>query len=489
MKPIFLLIAVIFSFQICLFAQPTNRIAKKLNTKSEDIISATLQTSKTEHLNNSERAFTSKKVLENGYVLVSKLGQYWNGNDWENSSLISFTYTQDGLETEEVDQYWNNGEWENSSRFITTYYLNGDIYTYEQQTWNGTGWVNSYRYESLYSADNKLSEYNVYQWDGSVWSNMHKTIYTYYTTGNLETIIEQQWDGAIWLNTYKYLYQYNSNNNVTEKLSEEWIEGSWKNAYKDIYSYNPQELVELIEFYWWFDTFWKESVEIYYEYDIMGNLTDRLTKFWESEILGLQNKYHTSYEYIPATSVETKVENQEWDLQVMQWINTYRDVKTYNENNVIQKYTTDVWNGSTWFSTNQENYTYDSNGNLDILLAQYWSGTGWINTFREYHNWTLITDMDSENLSSHPFTYSLEQNYPNPFNPSTKISWYLPASSQVTLKVYDLLGNEVATLVDEHREAGIYKVEFNASALSSGVYMYRIQAGDYVAVKKMLLLK
>jgi hypothetical protein len=88
-----------------------------------------------------------------------------------------------------------------------------------------------------------------------------------------------------------------------------------------------------------------------------------------------------------------------------------------------------------------------------------------------------------------PFEFSLHQNYPNPFNPTTVISWQLPVGSHQTLKVYDILGNEVVTLVDEFREAGSYKVEFNASALPSGVYYYKLSAGNFSDVKKMMVVK
>jgi hypothetical protein len=88
-----------------------------------------------------------------------------------------------------------------------------------------------------------------------------------------------------------------------------------------------------------------------------------------------------------------------------------------------------------------------------------------------------------------PSTFELYQNYPNPFNPSTKISWQYPVAGHQSIKVYDVLGNEVATLVDEHKTAGSYEVEFDASNLSSGVYLYKLQAGNFVETKKMILLK
>jgi len=93
-----------------------------------------------------------------------------------------------------------------------------------------------------------------------------------------------------------------------------------------------------------------------------------------------------------------------------------------------------------------------------------------------------------------PAVFALDQNYPNPFNPSTKISWQSPVGSWQTLKIYDVLGNEVATLVDEYKPAGRYEVEFNSHSgevrnLPSGVYFYQLKAGNYISTKKMLLIQ
>jgi len=88
-----------------------------------------------------------------------------------------------------------------------------------------------------------------------------------------------------------------------------------------------------------------------------------------------------------------------------------------------------------------------------------------------------------------PKVFALSQNYPNPFNPSTIINYQLPKANHVTLRLYDAIGREVATLVDEYKEAGSYDIQFNASKLSSGVYFYRIQAGENVDLKKMILMK
>ncbi len=86
-------------------------------------------------------------------------------------------------------------------------------------------------------------------------------------------------------------------------------------------------------------------------------------------------------------------------------------------------------------------------------------------------------------------SFKLEQNYPNPFNPTTTIGYDIPSASFVTIKVYDMLGNEVTTLINEYVDAGVHEITFNASKLSSGVYLYRMTAGKYTMQKKMLLLK
>jgi hypothetical protein len=100
--------------------------------------------------------------------------------------------------------------------------------------------------------------------------------------------------------------------------------------------------------------------------------------------------------------------------------------------------------------------------------------------------WPAATSVDDQNL---PGEFKLLQNYPNPFNPSTSITYSIPVKSDVTVKIFDILGKEIKTLVNESKDAGSYSINFNASELSSGVYFYTIKAGKFTETKKMALIK
>ncbi|MFH1197853.1 MAG: T9SS type A sorting domain-containing protein, partial [bacterium] len=164
-------------------------------------------------------------------------------------------------------------------------------------------------------------------------------------------------------------------------------------------------------------------------------------------------------------------------------------------------------------STEVDNYGFEierKSGNKDWNKIGFIKGHGSSNSTKEY-SFTdksingggkfqyRLKQIDTDGSYSYsetvevtvlPNQFMLSQNYPNPFNPSTVISFQLPVISNVKLKVYNILGNEVTTLVNEQKEAGYYEIEFNASQLPSGVYFYALRAGDkFGSTKKMLHVK
>lgn len=145
-------------------------------------------------------------------------------------------------------------------------------------------------------------------------------------------------------------------------------------------------------------------------------------------------------------------------------------------------------NGMTW----EENDTGFPNSFAEIFAltisnTKVYAGTlfrgAWERPLTDY-----VTDVEivSDNL---PLSFNLAQNYPNPFNPTTTIKYSIPESGNVSLKVYNILGNEVVSLINEEKTPGVYSVTFDAGNLPSGVYFYKIRAGNYFETKKMLLIK
>ena len=145
----------------------------------------------------------------------------------------------------------------------------------------------------------------------------------------------------------------------------------------------------------------------------------------------------------------------------------------------------DPLNGNRLVANLHENQSWSFNDSLkftikDSLTGYYLSGTIPLDT--------IATDISEQRFASVK-DFKLYQNYPNPFNPSTIIKYQIPQSGYVTLKVYDILGKEVESLVNKMMNSGNYEVKFEGSNLTSGIYFYQLKINNYTATKKMMLLK
>jgi hypothetical protein len=144
-------------------------------------------------------------------------------------------------------------------------------------------------------------------------------------------------------------------------------------------------------------------------------------------------------------------------------------------------------NGASWINKNQgfDNIPEVTSLTItnDYIFAGTYQNSVWRRSLPE-----MITSVErlSTDLSMH---FSLDQNYPNPFNPSTTINYSVAKEGNVKLTVYNVIGSKIATIVNEYKPGGSYSVQFNGSNLASGIYLYRLESGNYSAAKKFILMK
>lgn len=141
-------------------------------------------------------------------------------------------------------------------------------------------------------------------------------------------------------------------------------------------------------------------------------------------------------------------------------------------------------NGITWQLVDNNGLSTFIQNTIQFTSQYVFINTYGIGVYRRLKSEITSVEIETNN----PNTFLLEQNYPNPFNPSTRIQYQVSSITNVSLKVYDILGNEVASLVNEQKPAGSYEVEFDAANLAGGIYFYKLQAGSFVETKKMILL-
>ncbi|MFA6456403.1 MAG: T9SS type A sorting domain-containing protein [Bacteroidota bacterium] len=225
-----------------------------------------------------------------------------------------------------------------------------------------------------------------------------------------------------------------------------------------------------------------------------------------NKIKDLPTHENWAYGDLDQTLTENQLSvSQDGNLVVAKWIQDGRGA-TYSDSLPIADVWTATWKAGTWSASKNLTNTPDINDQL-THIAQFCGNDGKVHLMRSqsvvtsgnvgamdvdvtafyYANDLALGVRKEDGIVAGSFT--LGQNYPNPFNPSTTISFTLPNSALTTLKVYNMVGQEVASLVEGQKEAGMYVVDFDASKLASGIYLYKLQSGSYVETKKMVLIK
>jgi hypothetical protein len=332
------------------------------------------------------------------------------------------------------------------------------------------------------------------------WQIMDKDEYFYDTSNNLIREIYLSWVNAEWDSTIQILYEYDEDNKLIFYTIQWYVTSNWENSSRTTYTYDKagNEITSLTKL--WENNQWTNSGRVYSYYSPENRRDSILFQIWDG--IDWQNYSRSSFYYDSSTTFLELVIGQLWTGN--QFLD-YLKLTVINDElgNQVQQLE-QIWNGSTWVNDVKKDYTYIWNY-FKSCNAELWNGTNWepgdtpilVNNpdgfkiaivSQSINIYYIIVNVESNN-SNTPNDFSLSQNYPNPFNPSTCIQYAISSRQYVTLKVYDVLGNEVTTLVNEYRDAGTYETEFNAGKLSSGVYYYQLRAGSFVETKKMIYLK
>lgn len=401
---------------------------------------------------------------------------------WENSWRKSYSYDASGNQLTYLFEVWNNSQWENDTRRSYSYDGSGRLVTELYEEWKNGDWANSLR--DTYSFDDSKNQiiYQRDEWYNGQWVTKVRSISTNEEGGRVLTrLIEQDYSG----HPARGTYTYDENGNLLTWLAEDKINGQWVNVYLHTNTY-----------------------------DLSGHKLSQLNQIWEGSYW--QNAALYAYTYGTTGELLTTEFYQNWSEGTERWEYMVRRSYMYDGFGHLMSNLGETWNNGQWLNDNRKSYSYDPSGNMATYIDEYWDeeeqlwkrhrGIGFptffdledsagnkyqfLDVYQAKLTWKpIIFQAVKVDFSALPKKYLLSQNYPNPFNPTTKIRYSISQQSFVTLKVYDILGNEVSTLVNEEKPVGTYELTWNAKNLSSGVYFYCLHAGNFVETRKMIFLR
>ncbi len=371
-----------------------------------------------------------------------------NGNDWIPNRRDTYTYDQERL-IKILSEYYSNEQWVNSMRQTYTYNENDNVTTYLTEDWNAdnTDWVNNRRHTYEYENNKLISDIDEY-W-ANKWIKYRRYRTKYNVNGQKDTTFEASWyDNSEWVDFKRQYYSYNDNGNLIFQMDQALNDNlGWDDAYRHTFTYNDTTAMlerEWVEYL--YNGVWLNSSQKIYFYNEYSQLTDIINETssggsyydYREKISSLYDDNHRLYQKF----------GYKWDEGAQQWIQYDRILNFKYKNESFTAY------------------------GYNLVI--------------HYVNPTAINEKGAL-----PNIFTLQQNFPNPFNPSTEIAYTIPQTHNVTLKIYDLRGREITTLINNKQNAGKHTVTFDASQyqLPSGVYIYRISSGAYFDIKKMILVK
>ena len=386
-----------------------------------------------------KQRFTYK--YDNEGNITSEYIEVWRDSSFSKYLTGKYYYNLSGKLENILTEWWNGTNWVNSANYIFSYDDKGNLISEIDKSWETNEWVNFLSVNNYYDDSNNIIQQKYEQWNNGEWENTSQYFFTYNSINKKESNLGQTWDGVNWKNSIKLTYKYDQMENISELLYEDWVNDGWRNNLKYLYNYNINNLIDTLLFEEWVDSSW-------------------ISKRIET------NNYNQDSK-ISETLIRQYVDNA--------WNNFQHDTYLYDKKNIIEC-KSDLWLNGEWGQNNNAYEFYDRNG-----YSFHYYGYD----IKIYYN--NLVGVNQEKVPE--IGFKLEQNYPNPFNPSTRINYQIPKAGNVIIKVFDCLGNEVQTLINNFQNQGFYSIDFDASKLSSGIYFYQFKVNNFIATKKMILLR
>ncbi len=416
-------------------------------------------------------------------------------SDYDKRRVV-FSYDDLGNMTLCLTQKWNNGKWQDYQEIQYIYDVDKRLVQVVDKIGEEQGRRNSYMYDSNNNIISSLSEF----YENNIWEKYKRKTYIYSSNNNLTSLVYEH--GSSLSIRLRNTYSYDPNGNLTKKLSELRNRSGFENNYVYTYVYDRNNnLISRVKKAW-IGTQWENSRLYTYTYNSIGSIISYQQQGWNGS--SWENKRRYSYTYDSNNNVVLKL-YERWIGKKWKW--DKQNIYTYDSNANMTLYLRQNWDGEQWIGIKRETCSYDSGV---VLLAERWNGAEWEASttsirFRDffgkdYHFFGLKVEIYKSLLSNKNITnveennsiirkFHLFQNYPNPFNPTTEINYSLPQSGLVQLRVYDVLGREIAVLLNKEQQKGNHNAVFNATNLPSGIYFYTLTSGNYRETKKMLLLR
>jgi hypothetical protein len=465
---------------------------QKFSKLTEGIISPVGSRSNLDEvIKQNRKSSSSYKLLENGYVLESIQYQLYTANGWLDYQTELNTYDNNFNLIETVTQYFSGMGLENYERITQTYYPDNQLETKLVQYWNGSEWEDDNKSVYTYDSQKRYSEIIYLLSDGAGgFLEFTRDLHSYSTNPKKETVESQQFANGGWENLSLTEGVYLDEERLQELTISGWNGFEYVFNEKSVYTYSNGLLTETLSSLW-SGTEWVDAAKQSYSYDIQERMLEYLSQSYNDTTQSWENVYKMTNTYYGNDSLMTIAQSGNANT----WENLFKVINSYYADGNLKSTVSYDWVSPDWLPLAKGEYEYNTNGNPSIYLEYVFEDNDWSVYGRAIYTFIPAnpTNVDDDIISAEEF--KLYDNYPNPFNPSTVISWQSSVDSRQTLKIFDILGKEVATLVDEFRSAGKHSVEFDASGLASGIYMYTITSQsldgrhNFTAVKKMMLMK